>query len=612
MSQPQQDQPDDAKGDPRDAPKSREQLLAELASLRAEVAALQQTTGIALQQQMERERLITAIVQQMRETLDLSEILNTTVTELRRFLQADRVLIYQIVAQIVADQRSRVIAEAVAPAWNSLLDFAYAETCPVETRPRHIRGYVYRVSDRDQADMPVCRRAFLEQIQVRAELLVPIVQQETLWGLLIVHQCSCPREWQSWESQLLEQLADQLAGAIQQSVLYQQLQAELQERQQIEVALRQSEAEFRLLSDNSPIGILRTDAQGLCTYTNPRYQSICDCTLEAALGYGWLWLLHPEDRAAIADQWAMAVSQSQTYVHEIRYVQQDGSIRYCQLHAAPLFDPGGKFIGHVGTVEDITAARAVAQMKNEFISVVSHELRTPLTALRGSLGMLANGVYDHKPAKGKRMLQIAAESADRLARLVSDILDLERLESGKITLIQQPCDAGGLMLQAIEALQTIANQDRITLSTELLNVNVWAAPDSIIQTLINLLSNAIKFSEPGSTVWLSATLIEAPAGVEPHSTVALGFQCAEPTAPQAYVRFSVKDQGRGIPADKLETIFGQFQQVDASDSRQKGGTGLGLAICRSIVQQHGGKIWAESLIGEGSTFYFTLPLPPIQ
>jgi signal transduction histidine kinase len=306
------------------------------------------------------------------------------------------------------------------------------------------------------------------------------------------------------------------------------------------------------------------------------------------------------------------VLQSQPYAHEIRYVQQDGSIRYCQLQAAPLFDLMGKFIGHVGTVEDITAARAMAQMKNEFISVVSHELRTPLTALRGSLGMLANGVYDHKPAKGKRMLQIAAESADRLARLVSDILDLERLESGKITLIQQPCDAGGLMLQAIEALQTIANQDRITLSAELLNVNVWAAPDSIIQTLLNLLSNAIKFSEPGSTVWLSATLMEAPAGVEPHSTVALGSQCAEPTVPQAYVRFSVKDQGRGIPADKLETIFGQFQQVDASDSRQKGGTGLGLAICRSIVQQHGGKIWAESLLGEGSTFYFTLPLPPIR
>lgn len=617
MSQQQQGQPDDSQGAARDAHKSREQLLAELASLRAEIVALQQSetalqqakrkqTEAALQQQMERERLITAIIQHMRETLDLADILNRTVTELRAFLQSDRVLIYQL----AADQSGRVVAEAVAPEWNRLCNFEYsAETCPLETRSRHIRGYVYRVTDRDRADIPACMRTFLEQIQVRAELLVPIVQQETLWGLLIVHQCRCPREWQLWESNLLEQLADQLAGTIQQSELYQQLQTELQERQQIEVALRQSEAEFRLLSDNSPIGIFRTDARGHCTYTNPRYQDICDCSPEAALGYGWLWLLHPEDRAVIAGQWTTAVSQSQSYAHEIRYIQQDGSIRYCQLQAAPLFDPTGKFIGHVGTVEDITVNRAIAQMKNEFISVVSHELRTPLTALRGSLGMLANGVYDNKPAKGKRMLQIAAESADRLARLVSDILDLERLESGKVTLIQQSCDAGALMLQAIEALQTIASQDRITLSVTTLNVNIWVAPDSILQTLINLLSNAIKFSEPGSTVWLSATLVEATAEMEPRSTVPLGSQSPEPITPP-YVQFSVKDHGRGIPTDKLETVFGQFQQVDASDSRQKGGTGLGLAICRSIVQQHGGKIWAESLLGQGSTFYFTLPLPP--
>lgn len=112
-----------------------------------------------------------------------------------------------------------------------------------------------------------------------------------------------------------------------------------------------------------------------------------------------------------------------------------------------------------------------------------------------------------------------------------------------------------------------------------------AAPDAIVQTLTNLISNAIKFSPP-------------------HTTVTLGIQ------PQSdRILFFVKDQGRGIPSDKLEAIFGRFHQVDASDSRQKGGTGLGLAICKSIVQQHGGQIWAESILGEGSTLYFTLPIP---
>ena len=140
------------------------------------------------------------------------------------------------------------------------------------------------------------------------------------------------------------------------------------------------------------------------------------------------------------------------------------------------------------------------------------------------------------------------------------------------------------MQQAVEVLQSLAEENHITLFVSPLSVQIWADPDRIIQTLVNLLSNAIKFSLPESTVTLTAqTQVER-------------------------ILFQVQDQGRGIPADKLETIFGQFQQVDASDSRHKGGTGLGLAICRNIVQQHGGQIWVESVLGEGSTFYFTIPI----
>jgi signal transduction histidine kinase len=239
-------------------------------------------------------------------------------------------------------------------------------------------------------------------------------------------------------------------------------------------------------------------------------------------------------------------------------------------------------------VEDVTESRAIAQMKNEFISIVSHELRTPLTAIRGSLGLLANGVYDQKPQRGKRMLQIAATQTDRLVRLVNDILDLGRLESGRVTLVKQCCDASVLMLQSIDAMRANAEQHGIILKVLPIHVQVWAAPDSIIQTLTNLISNAIKFSTLGSTIWLTAELTK--------------------NASTSCVLFQVRDQGRGIPENKLESIFGQFQQVDASDSRKKGGTGLGLAICRNIVQQHGGQIWAESTLGEGSSFYFTLPL----
>jgi signal transduction histidine kinase len=169
--------------------------------------------------------------------------------------------------------------------------------------------------------------------------------------------------------------------------------------------------------------------------------------------------------------------------------------------------------------------------------------------------------------------------------LVNDILDLERLDSGRAVFEKTLCQAADLIQQAIDGIQAIATQQQISLIVTPTDVEVWAAADAIIQTLTNLLSNAIKFSPPQSAIHLSVeSQIDG-------------------------VQFQVSDRGRGIPADKLELIFGRFQQVDNSDSREKGGTGLGLAICRSIIERHGGTIWAESSLGAGSTFFFTLPLP---
>ena len=177
------------------------------------------------------------------------------------------------------------------------------------------------------------------------------------------------------------------------------------------------------------------------------------------------------------------------------------------------------------------------------------------------------------------MLQIASNQTERLVRLVNDILDLERLESSQVTIIKQWCDAEVLMRKSAEAVLSVAAENQINLSVLPSSAKVWADPDRIVQMLVNLLSNAIKFSPSGCTVTVR---------VED-----LGDSLRDSYASR--VLFEVKDRGRGIPADQLETIFGRFQQVDASDSRQKGGTGLGLAICRSIVQQHGGRIGPKVL-----------------
>ena len=249
--------------------------------------------------------------------------------------------------------------------------------------------------------------------------------------------------------------------------------------------------------------------------------------------------------------------------------------------------PAGKAVGVVVAFTDTTERRALDRMKDEFISTVSHELRTPLTSLRAALGLITGGSLDTRPQKLKQMLEIAAGNTDRLVRLVNDILELERIGSGKAELHSTMCSADDLFRRVAILQQTDASKVQIRITFNSHGVNVWADPDRILQTLTNLVSNAIKFSPPGTEIHLRSRRTDA-----------------------TEAEIQVRDQGRGIPEDKLESIFERFHQVDASDSRTMGGTGLGLAICRSIVTQHGGRIWATSTMGKGSTFHFTLPTRP--
>jgi signal transduction histidine kinase len=237
-----------------------------------------------------------------------------------------------------------------------------------------------------------------------------------------------------------------------------------------------------------------------------------------------------------------------------------------------------------GLMEDITRYHRVEQLRNQFVSLVSHELRTPLTSIRGALGLIASGRLGPLRDDTQEMLDIAVRNTQRLGRLLDDILDLERMDSGTLTMASQPCSARGLVDQAADAMRPMAEQAAVPLRVAGPDATVAADPYRVVQALGNLLGNAIKFSPPGATVWVTV----------------------EPRRDQVLVR--VKDQGRGIPADKLETIFGRFEQVDSSDARDKGGSGLGLAICRSIIEQHGGRVWVHSTLGQGSTFSFTLPL----
>ncbi|MBD2464927.1 GAF domain-containing protein [Oscillatoria sp. FACHB-1407] len=226
------------------------------------------------------------------------------------------------------------------------------------------------------------------------------------------------------------------------------------------------------------------------------------------------------------------------------------------------------------------------QTKDELIAVMSHDVRTSLTSLHSALKILGTGRLGNLSSEGHQMLAIADESTERLMRLVNHVLDLQRMESGNVVMNYRECNAADLITQAALVMQPMAQQHGITLITQPEAIAVWADADYILQALTNLLSNAIKFSPVGGKVWLTVTHT-------PHLLSAL---------------FQVRDQGQGIPANQLERIFDWFQQVDPADSHRRGGTGLGLAICRKIVEQHNGRIWAESTPGNGSTFALTLPL----
>lgn len=368
------------------------------------------------------------------------------------------------------------------------------------------------------------------------------------------------------------------------------LEQELQERKRVEEALRQSESRFRSAFDDAAVGMAIVDLNGFWVKVNSKVQAILGYSSEELLTTTFAALTYPEDlEMSLQNMHDLLAGKIETVEVEKRYFHKQGHIVWVLLSVSLVRDCAGQPLHFVAQLQDITERRAVEQMKSEFISVVSHELRTPLTAIHGSISLLVSGVLDRKPEKAQRMLQIAATDTERLVRLVNDILDLERLESSTVVLEREWCDAAGLIAQSIEAVQAIADKAGIRLTLQAGALQIWASPDRIIQTLTNLLSNAIKFSSPGSSIEL---------GVE--QTYRDGLECAQ---------FFVRDHGRGIPADKLESIFGRFQQVDVSDSRRRGGTGLGLAISRSIVTQHSGHIWAESTLGEGSTFYFTIPIP---
>ena len=359
-------------------------------------------------------------------------------------------------------------------------------------------------------------------------------------------------------------------------------------RKRLEQQVRDNEELFRRAFDDAPIGVALVSPTGQFLRVNRYYSDLLEYSLDELLQMSFQDLIHPDDLAAdLVGLEQMNQGVIQTFQVEKSLITKTGIVIPVFLNSSCVRNADGSPLYSIRHIQDIRDRLEVERIKDEFVSIVSHELRTPITSIEGSLQLLGSRVYANRPEKAQNMLDIAIKNSTRLVRLVDDILSFERLESGKVELTKEPCQVADLMLQAEDSVRSLADKTAVVLVVNPLPATLYAAPDSIIQVLTNLLSNAIKFSYPGNQVVLEAKV--GGSGIPA-------------------ILFSVTDRGRGIPAEKLETIFEQFQQVDVSDSRKKGGTGLGLAISKRIVQQHGGEIWVESQMGEGSTFYFTVPI----
>jgi PAS domain S-box-containing protein len=366
-------------------------------------------------------------------------------------------------------------------------------------------------------------------------------------------------------------------------------------RRGLERRVREQTADLRRMARQTEIllssvgdGIYGVDLDGHVTFLNPSAALTLGHAPEALLGRHAHDVFHGPQDDGTAYPWSGCyVTEAIAHglvsaAEEDSYIRADGSTFPVEITASPLLDED-RISGAVVVFRDVTQRHEVDRMKNEFLSVVSHELRTPLTSIRGSLGLISSGALVELTPQAERMVSIAVESSDRLTRLINDILDIERIQSGKLPMSLVPQDAAELLRATAVEMGGLAATSDIRLQIVGMPGRVLADRDRVVQTLTNLVGNAIKFSPSGATVQL-----ESVVGPD-------------------HVTFAVSDNGRGIPRDKLEAVFDPFEQVDSSDARQKGGTGLGLAISRGIVERHGGRIWAESDGSAGTTVRFTLP-----
>lgn len=352
---------------------------------------------------------------------------------------------------------------------------------------------------------------------------------------------------------------------------------DITERDRAAEALRLSEERMHAVIRRAPMILFAFDVQGVFTMAEGSGLSLMGLTPELVVGKS-------------VDRWEKVLPELRQDVDRALRGEAFTVVRSvpgCDFENwyAPMKDAQGIITGVIGVALDITEKQKIEKLKNEFVSTVSHELRTPLTSIRGSLGLLSGGVAGTLTDQGKALLDIAIRNSDRLGRLINDILDIEKIESGKMEYAFRELDLRRLLEQAVEANRSYGEPLGVSFDLGLVpeGARIQADEDRLMQVMANLLSNAAKYSPQGGRVLIWAERRDS------------------------FLRVSVMDRGPGIPEAFTGRIFERFAQADASDTKQKGGTGLGLAVSKAIVEGHGGRVGFENAEGGGAVFHFEIP-----
>ncbi|MBI1206866.1 MAG: PAS domain S-box protein [Azospirillum sp.] len=362
---------------------------------------------------------------------------------------------------------------------------------------------------------------------------------------------------------------------------------ELETVDRARAALVDSEARLRAIFDTVVDGIITIDERGIVRSFNPAAVGLFGYDPSEVLGHNVSMLMPRPYRAEHDGYLSGYLRSGEAKVigvgREVSGLRKNGTVFPMDLAVSEVRLGKGRLF--TGIVRDITERKRTERLKAEFIATVSHELRTPLTSIKGTLKLIIRGVGGEVSAKTASLVDIAYRNVDRLAMLVNDILDIEKIESGRMEFHFAEIDIGSLLDHAAEANKDYARQLAVGFAIKPLCEPLLVSGDfdRLMQVLANLLSNAAKFSPAGSTVEVSAGCCNGD------------------------VRITVADRGPGVPEEFRSRIFGKFAQADATDNRQKGGTGLGLSIARTIVERHGGTIGFEDRPGGGAFFHVDLP-----